>query len=304
MGQRVVNLVSGDKFRYKMIICLICGKKFKIVSPSHLKYKHNITVREYLKKYPGCETGYDIMCKKQKQTNLKLYGVENVSYLDFVKKKIIEKNTGKKHKKTSILKMSKSHKGKILSKKHKNNISKNGRLSIEYINKKYPFFSQIEEMRYNTDEKEIQVHCKNHNCLNSKEKDGWFTPTYNQLYERIRQLNQGNDGSYFYCCDECKINCPLFNLRSDYILNNKKSNNIYTSLEYQTFRKFVLERDNYICQFCGEKATDVHHERPQKLEPFFALDPDFAWSCCKKCHYKYGHKDGCSTGRLATVVCI
>jgi hypothetical protein len=178
--------------------------------------------------------------------------------------------------------------------------------SIKILKIKYPFFSRIEEMRYNPDkpgEKEIQVHCKNHLCPNSKEQGGWFTPTYSQLYERIRQLenNSGNDGSYFYCSDECKNECPLYGLQVD--LFKETSEKLYTQSEYQQFRQYVLERDNYKCQYCGQEAEHVHHERPQKLEPFFALDPDLAWSVCKKCHYKYGHKDECSTGNLANMVC-
>jgi hypothetical protein len=182
------------------------------------------------------------------------------------------------------------------------------KLTINKIKKHYSFFSQIEEMRYNPDkpgEKEIQVHCKNHNCPNSKEQGGWFTPTYNQVYERIRQIENpdGNGGSYFYCSGECKKQCPLFNLYSDPL---KDIETTYTQEEYQQFREFVLNRDDYKCQYCGEKAEHIHHERPQKLEPFFALDPDLAWSVCEKCHYKYGHKTGteCSTGNLASQICL
>jgi len=74
------------------------------------------------------------------------------------------------------------------------------KVTIIQIKNRYPFFSQIEEMRYNPNkpgEKEIQVHCKNHLCPNSKEQNGWFTPTYIQLYERIRQLENedGNGGN-------------------------------------------------------------------------------------------------------------
>jgi hypothetical protein len=107
---------------------------------------------------------------------------------------------------------------------------------------------------------------------------------------------------HFYCCEECKQECPLYNLKSDPFKDTTKS---YTQPEYQQFREFVLERDDYECQYCGDPATIVHHERTQKLEPLFVLDPDFAWSCCEKCHYKYGHKTGteCSTGNLASKVC-
>jgi len=191
--------------------------------------------------------------------------------------------------------------GKTTSKKQKNAV----RLSIRKIKEKYSFFSKIEEMRYNPNnpkEREIQVHCKNHLCINSKEQDGWFTPTYIQLYERIRHLEKdyGSGGCYFYCSEGCKNICPLYKLRSDPYKDGTLS---YTQQEYQSFRQFVLERDNYECQFCGEQATDVHHEKPQKLEPFFALDPDFAWSCCEQCHYEKGHSDECSTGNLASKIC-
>jgi len=188
----------------------------------------------------------------------------------------------------------------------KKKISLKNKRTIEGMLKKYPFFSQIEEMRYNPDcseNKEIQVHCKNNKCQNSKEKNGWFTPSSRQLEGRIEALEteKGNGGSYFYCCQKCKDECILYNLHSDpYKEETEKS---YTQEEHQTFRTYVLNRDNYKCQYCGEKVEHVHHERPQKLEPFFALDPDLAWSVCKKCHYKYGHKDECSTGTLAKIIC-
>jgi len=177
------------------------------------------------------------------------------------------------------------------------------RLTIEKIKERYPIFFKEEKMKYSVN-KQIQVHCKNHDCINSNEKGGWFIPTRTQLVERIRQLEKddGNGGSYFYCSSECKNQCVLYNLYSDPYAIKK---NLYTNEEYNQFRKCVLLRDNYKCQYCGEKAEHVHHEKPQKLEPFFALDPDYAWSCCEKCHYKYAHTKGtdCSTGKLANYIC-
>ena len=235
---------------------------------------------------------------------------------------------GKKHNENSKIKMSLKHlgksgfwKGKTRTEKTKIKISEslkgnpllfktknNNKTKIEDIIKKYSFFSQIEEMRYNPDkpeEKEIQVHCKNHNCQNSKEQNGWFTPTYTQLYERIRQVENldGNNGSYLYCSDKCKDECPLYNLKSDPFTTKLEFQ--YTQEEYITFRQTVLNRDNHICQYCGKLAEHVHHERPQKLEPFFSLDPDLAWSVCSECHYKYGHNDNeCKTGVLANKKCL
>jgi len=195
-------------------------------------------------------------------------------------------------------------KKRTMSKRTRKRMSVSSMLKIQTLEERYPLFAKIEEMRYNPDVKgEIQFHCKNHKCPNSKEQGGWFTPTYGQKIERIRQLEnpEGNYGGYFYCCDECKQQCPLFNNREH--LQRCPTELPYTSTEYQTFRTLVLERDKYKCQYCGKMAEHVHHERPQKLEPFFSLDPDLAWSVCEKCHYEKGHVDECSPIKIATRKC-
>jgi 5-methylcytosine-specific restriction endonuclease McrA len=133
-----------------------------------------------------------------------------------------------------------------------------------------------------------------------------FIPRLQDVQERIRALYGKNYGEQrLYCSEECKNKCPIFNKHSLQDNHPKKTEVLYSENDYQTFRKFVLERDNHICQFCGKKATDVHHEKPKKLEPFFALDPDYAWSCCEKCHSEKGHKKDteCSTNSLAKINC-
>jgi hypothetical protein len=173
--------------------------------------------------------------------------------------------------------------------------------TLKKYKSKYPLFCKVEDIRQNLKSGNIEVRCKNHKCKNSKEKNGWFEPTGYQLQERIRQVEVcGDDNCYFYCSQLCKDTCDLFNLRSD---PNKNISAPYTNGEYQTFRKFVLERDEYVCQFCGGEATDVHHERPVSIEPFYALDPDFAWSSCENCHYTKGHTGDCSSIRLSEERC-
>ncbi len=129
------------------------------------------------------------------------------------------------------------------------------RRTIEKIKVKYPFFYKIEEMRYNPDKpgkKEIQVRCKNHNCPNSKEQGGWFTPTTRQIESRINTLeNSGRDLCYFYCSDKCKQDCPLYNSRGNDPF--KKIEKPYTQEEYYIWRHLVLEQDSYECQRCGSK---------------------------------------------------
>ena len=240
------------------------------------------------------------------------------------KKRMSKSHKGRIVKESTRIKIGNAHKGKIVSKKTKNKMSesrkgkipwnKGHKLNIQYYIDNYPLFSKIEEMRYNPDkpgEKEIQVHCKNHNCSNSKEQNGWFTPTENQLDGRRRALEDknGNGGHYFYCCDECKEECPLYAkkvsqlIKEDQIKAGIIKKEYYTQSEYNILRTEVLERAEYLCEYCKKEAIDVHHIKPQKLEPFFALDPDYGIACCKECHYKYGHKDECSTGKLANEQC-
>lgn len=188
-------------------------------------------------------------------------------------------------------------------------------LSIEQIKEKYPTFSKVEEMRYEPgkeEEKVIQVHCKNHNCKNSLDKGGWFTPINKEYISRriwAIEKEDGNEAAYFYCSDACRNTCPIFNkrvkqlIKEDQIRSGIKDEVLYTESEYQTFRQEVLQRTNNLCEYCGNPAEHVHHIKPQKLEPFFSLDPDFSIACCRECHYKHGHKDECSMAKIANIIC-
>ena len=183
---------------------------------------------------------------------------------------------------------------------------KKHKLTIEQIKEKYPTFYKVEDLRYNPNEKEIQVRCKYNKCKNSKEQNGWFTPIYSQLIERIRCIEKdiGNDAGFFYCSDKCKKECILFGLRSDPLKDITKP---HTATEINTWRQEVLRRqkDEYgfnFCEMCDSRINlQVHHEKPQKTHPGMTLDPDNGIILCKKCHYKIGHKTGteCSTGNLA-----
>ncbi len=200
---------------------------------------------------------------------------------------------------------------KFNSKEHRENLSKKVSRTIEKVKEKYPIFSTIEEMRYNPkNEGEIQVRCKNHKCKNSKEKGGWFTPTWIQFSERLRVINDGFDGSYFYCSEECKVQCPLFNksakqlIKEDQIRAGIIEESLYSDKEYNIWRQEVLRRDNYKCIYCDSKdKLHAHHVKPKKTDPFFVLDPENGITVCEDCHFKYCHKDKCSTGYLASLIC-
>ena len=58
---------------------------------------------------------------------------------------------------------------KALREAHKDPNNMFNKLTIKQIKELHPFFLEIEDLRYNPDkpeEKEIQVHCINHNCPN------------------------------------------------------------------------------------------------------------------------------------------
>ena len=273
----------------KRMICNYgCGQEgihyFKTVSKWCCSESHN-----------SCPTRKEFMSRSRKGENHPLYG--KVGFWKNKKRPIHSKEMkGKNH----------PFYGKRHSELTKKRIGISNKYTISKIKNKYKIFSIEEEMRYNPailKEKEIQVHCKNHNCENSKENGGWFTPTRGQLYKRIESIENpiGFGETNFYCSDGCKNKCPLYRTRGKTSLKTKEM--FYVTVEYTQFREFVLKRDNHKCQYCEEKANHVHHERPQKLEPFFSLDPDLAWSVCEKCHYKKAHQEECSTGQLAKKVC-
>jgi len=213
-------------------------------------------------------------------------------------------------------KNSKSNKGRVVPEKTKRQISKtlknkkqvkekNPNWKGGYDSKNIPLYdtyalklSFVEEVRRSPKDPNIlEVRCTN--CKS------WYIPTAVAVYNRVAVLKGQQGGeNRFYCSNKCKKICSIYG-KVLYQENHPRNKKLYTQEEYETFRQFVLERDDYKCQYCDDPATIVHHERPQKLEPFFALDPDFAWSCCEKCHYEKGHKTGteCSTGNLAKMIC-
>jgi len=212
------------------------------------------------------------------------------------------KRLSKEHKE----KIGEGNKGKKFTAEHREKMSKSHKRTIEQLKEKYPIFYKEEKLRYNPDkpkEKEIQVHCKNHDCENSKEKGGWFTPSGRQLEWRIGSLEKshGFGESNFYCCQQCKDECILYRLRSDPF---KEITDLFTQEEYNIWHQTVLEQDNYECQKCESKENlHCHHIQPVKTHPHLALDPSNGIVLCKKCHYEIGHKTGteCSTGNLANI---
>jgi hypothetical protein len=309
---------------------LSIANKGRIVS-KETREKISKTKKGILSYIPSEETKRKISISNKgkivsRETRLKLSILNKGKKLsEETKNKISIGNKDHEVSKKTRQKISKSNKGKIRTDDMKSRMSrvklgctypnKKQTLSIEKIKEIYPLFSKVEEMQYEFDKEEkniIQFHCKNHKCKNSKENNGWFTPLRIQLYERIRQIesDNGNDGSYFYCSENCKQSCSIYKKSASQIIKEDQERagiikpKYYTTEEYNTWRKEVLKRANNKCEYCEKDATHCHHIKPQKLEPFFSLDPDFGLACCEKCHYEKGHKDECGTGKIATEICL
>lgn len=130
-----------------------------------------------------------------------------------------------------------------------------------------------------------------------------FVPKISNVIHRVRFL-EGKETceSRFYCSDKCKAECPIFGQNK--YPKGYKTPFEFNRYEYMVWRKEVMRRAKYRCEYCGEKAVDTHHIKSKKLEPFFALDPDYGIACCESCHYKYGHSGSCATVNMANKICI
>jgi hypothetical protein len=60
----------------------------------------------------------------------------------------------------------------------------------------------------------------------------------------------------------------------------------------------VLKRDGYVCQYCGEDATQVDHVIPRSRGGGHELENLLA--CCAKCNSLKGAKEGVFLDRGAT----
>lgn len=220
------------------------------------------------------------------------------------KKRISASNKGHKVSKETRDKISMAHKGNNygyvgkLASNYKGGVTELNLPLYDTYHGRLKWFEDVRRAPNNNDL--LQVKCTNTDC------EKWFTPKRTQVCDRINAVKfdyrQGE--CRFYCSDMCKNTCSIYGQElypKNYYQNKIKE---YTVYELSIWSKEVLKRADYKCEYCGLEAVDSHHIKPQKLEPFFALDPDYGVACCEKCHYKYGHSDECSTSSLAKEVCI
>jgi 5-methylcytosine-specific restriction endonuclease McrA len=56
------------------------------------------------------------------------------------------------------------------------------------------------------------------------------------------------------------------------------------------FRTKILQRDGYVCFYCGQDADQVDHVIPISKAPELVVSPDNAVACCKRCNTRKGNR--------------
>jgi 5-methylcytosine-specific restriction endonuclease McrA len=134
----------------------------------------------------------------------------------------------------------------------------------------------------------LQVKCKY--C------EEWFTPSATNVENRIKAINGRATGEHnLYCSQVCKTSCSIFQQKK-----YPKDNKPYTTRKDQKeLRKYVLERDEYKCQICGNNNNLIcHHIKPVSLEPIESADLDNCITLCKECEQKVHKLPGCNFHEL------
>lgn len=262
-----LNYLQGED----KVVCQICWQAFEQITITHLGI-HGMTMEEYREKFPGAPITNQLIIDMRRNRHT---GDRNPTKQEDVKKKMKGIHTYR----------------------------------LKDYQRKYPFFCKIENPREN-DEGEVEVQCKN--CKK------WFVAPYPKIFERIRSLEkpEGSGGQYLYCSDECKEVCPLYRLNPTRELNSRIKDDSISDQEYGVWKKEVMRRQKEElgyneCEYCGNRNVCdlcVHHEKPRLTHQHLALDPDNGIILCgatskNKCHYKIGHRDECSTGRLSHLIC-
>lgn len=64
--------------------------------------------------------------------------------------------------------------------------------------------------------------------------------------------------------------------------------------EYTEWRKNIYERDDYVCQICGNKGgvLNAHHIEGYAKNPEFRIILENGITLCKDCHNNFHHKYG------------
>ena len=103
-------------------------------------------------------------------------------------------------------------------------------------------------------------------------------------------MGVGEGEGRFYCSNECKNNCSIYNQK----LYPKDFKIDYNRESQPELRDLVLQRDEYECQRCGN-STDLHchHFEGLNINPIESADIDNCITLCSDCHKMAHENEGC-----------
>ncbi len=175
-----------------------------------------------------------------------------------------------------------------------------------YLDKLLPYYKLDVDVKVDPDDSNlIQVRCFNSKCRS------WFNPSTSQVNNRLYAINNfGYGESNFYCCEECKKTCVVYNFHTPSLTDKstKHSQNqcSYLNILQDELRELVFELDDQTCQWCGRNKIDepnltlhCHHIISPKLEPILSSDINNCVTFCEDCHKYFHSLPGCTMIELA-----
>lgn len=140
-------------------------------------------------------------------------------------------------------------------------------------------------------EKKLQVVCAL--CGN------WFSPTVRQVEDRIQAtIGKRRGDSNFYCSDNCKKACPVFN-KTKYREGASPRQSVPRPGQKE-WREKVIVCAEYACEMCGKiiENGEAHHIKPVAQHPLESMDIDNGLYLCKDCHKAVHSEIGCRPADL------
>lgn len=285
----VNDLTESSNYRVD-VRCDYCGHISSVRWADYTKMKKN---NPYNQK--DCCSQRECCEKKQKETCLRKYGVDNALKLEEVQDKI-------KHTNLERYGVENVFASKEIQEKIKNtNINKYGVknpiLNSDIRDKAY----QTNLMRYGSENpfgsKEIQEKIRQTNL----ERYGVEVPTQNpEIHAKAVQTNLEKYGEVSYGVIWGKEHRgELSPTWKGGVAHHRVERSTH---EYRMWRKAVFDRDKYTCRCCGDKSAKghpvilaSHHIKNWKDNPDCRYDVDNGITLCERCHLDFHSQYGKSS---------
>lgn len=119
---------------------------------------------------------------------------------------------------------------------------------------------------------------------------------------KLRELSKGNQNAKGYKhTDEWKKKAGERQRgKRHYNWKGGKSRDKHTTFQYRQWRSDVFQRDNWVCQTCGERGIylEAHHIKSWSQYPKLRYELNNGVALCKECHKLTDNYKGRNNGLL------